>query len=112
MYFYPLHSIIIFMSTKKSLNSPHRSRIRKIRMSSTAQGLTSQAGLIPLVKYLERIGFEKIVARNMAHSRGDNAVYQLSDVVLLTLIGMTGGATSMVKIAAVWADSVLRTVAG
>jgi hypothetical protein len=68
---------------------------------STAQGLTSQAGLIPVVKYLERIGFEKIVVRNTTHSRGSNAAYQLSDVVLLTLVGMVGGATSMAKIAAI-----------
>lgn len=112
MHFRPIHFIIIFMSNKKSLNFQHRSRTRKVQISSTAQGLTSQAGLIPLVKYLERIGFEKIVARNITHSRGSNAAYQLPDVVLLTLVGMVGGATSMAKIAAIWTDSVLRTIAG
>ena len=89
-----------------------RSRIRKVKMSSTAQGLTSQAGLIPLVKHMERMGFEQTVARNIAHIRGDNAAYHLPDVMLLTLVGMVGGATSMAKIATVWADSVLRKVAG
>jgi hypothetical protein len=38
--------------------------------------LTSQAGLIPVVKYLDRIGFEKTVKRKVAHPRGDNADYQ------------------------------------
>lgn len=89
-----------------------RNRTRTVKISSTAQGLTSQAGLIPVVKYLDRIGFEKMVNRDIEHPRGDNADYHLSDVVLLTLVGMIGGATSMAKVTTVWADSVLRKIAG
>ena len=89
-----------------------RNRTRSVKISSTAHGLTSQAGLIPVVKYLDRIGFEKTVKRSVAHPRGDNADYHLSDAVLLTLVGMIGGATSMAKVTTVWADSVLRKVAG
>jgi hypothetical protein len=74
--------------------------------------LTSQAGLIPVVKYLDRIGFEKAVKRGVMHSRGDNADYHLFDAILLTLVGMIGGATSMAKVTTIWADSVLRRVAG
>ena len=112
MCFYLVRFIIIFMNNKKLSKSKYRSRTRRVQISSTAQGLTSQAGLIPVLKYLERIGFEKIVARNITHSRGSNAAYQLPDVVLLTLVGMVGGATSMAKISAIWADSVLRTIVG
>lgn len=100
-------------STKASKPSSRvRNRTRSVRISSTAHGLTSQAGLIPVVKYLDRIGFEKTVKGGVAHPRGDNADYHLSDVVLLTLVGMIGGATSMAKVTTVWADSVLRKVAG
>ncbi len=55
---------------------------------------------------------KKTVNRGIEHPRGDNADYHLSDVVLLTLVGMVGGATSMAKVMTVWADSVLRKVAG
>ena len=89
-----------------------RNRTRSVKISSTAHGLTSQAGLIPVVKYLDRTGFEKTVERSVGHSRGDNADYHLSDVVLLTMVGMIGGATSMIKVTTVWADSVLRKIAG
>ncbi|NOR81681.1 MAG: hypothetical protein GQ529_12760 [Methyloprofundus sp.] len=89
-----------------------RNRKRSVKISSTGHRLTSQAGLIPVVKYLDRIGFEKTVKQSVAHPRGDNADYHLSDVVLLTLVGMIGGATSMAKVTTVWADSVLRKVAG
>ena len=60
----------------------------KVHRSATATGLTSQAGLIPVVKYLQRIGFEKIVSQDVPHQRGDNADYQLTDVILLTLVGI------------------------
>ena len=89
-----------------------RNRTRSVKITSTAHGLTSQAGLIPVVKYLDKIGFEKTVEQKVSHSRGDNADYHLSDAVLFTLVGMIGGATSMRKVTTVWADSVLRKVTG
>jgi hypothetical protein len=78
-----------------------RKQTSKANMSATATGLTTQAGLIPVVKYLQRIGFEKIVSHDVPHQRGDNADYQLTDVVLLTLVGMIGGATSIAKLCGV-----------
>ena len=84
----------------------------KVHRSATATGLTSQAGLIPVVKYLQRIGFEEIVSQDVPHQRGDNADYQLTDVILLTLVGIIGGATSIAKLCGVWSDSVLRDLAG
>ena len=55
---------------------------------------------------------KKTVKQSVPHRRGENADHHLSDVVLLTLVGMMGGATSMAKVTTVWADSVLRKVAG
>ena len=103
------------MKTKPSPTrekSAARKPTGKVYMSATTSGLTSQAGLIPVVKYLQRIGFEKIVSQAVPHPRGDNADYQLTDVILLTLVGMIGGATSIAKLCGVWSDSVLRDIAG
>ena len=99
-------------SSQKRRKSAARKQTGKVNMPSTARGLTSQAGLLPVVKYLGRIGFEKIVRQDVPHKRGDNANYQLSDVVMLTLVGMIGGATSIAKLCAVWSDGVLREIAG
>ena len=98
--------------SSQTRNKSARKQTGKVHMSATATGLTSQAGLIPIVKYLQRIGFEKIVSQYVPHQRGDNADYQLTDVILLTLVGMIGGATSMAKLCGVWTDSVLRDIAG
>ena len=102
---------------KKHRSSNHkkgsaRNHQRKISMTATTQELTSQAGLLPVVKYLSRIGFEKTIQQSVPHQRGDNAEYQLTDVIQLTVVGMIGGAQSMAKVASVWADAVLRKVAG
>lgn len=115
MLFYRNLLLIVLMkhsSKQKPAKKSARSHQRKIKMSATAQGLTSQAGLLPVVKYLNRIGFEKIISRNVPHKRGDNAEYHLSDVIQLAVVGLIGGGLSMAKITAVWADSVLRKVAG
>ena len=89
-----------------------RNQTGKVHMSATATGLTSQAGLIPVIKFLQRIGFDKTVNQTVPHQRGDNADYQLTDGVFLSLVGMIGGATSITKLCGVWSDSVLRHVAG
>ncbi|MFI3184637.1 MAG: hypothetical protein QX198_01500 [Methylococcaceae bacterium] len=56
-------------------------------MSATASGLTSQAGLIPVVKFLDRIGFEQTVNQTVPHQRGDIADYQLTDMMILAVVG-------------------------
>jgi hypothetical protein len=98
-------------SSKPSKKSA-RKQIGTVKMSATATGLTSQAGLIPVVKFLGRIGFEKIVSQTVPHQRGDNADYQLTDVIFMSLVGIVGGASSIAKLCAVWSDGVLREVAG
>ncbi|MGH8549273.1 MAG: hypothetical protein ACRERU_11880 [Methylococcales bacterium] len=65
-----------------------------------------------MVEYWEKIGFEATGKRVIGHTRGDNADYQLTDAMFVTIIGILGGATSMAKVMVVWADGVLRKVAG
>ena len=118
MVYYQYRTIIQAMISMKAKSSQTRKKlatrkqIGKVHISATATGLTSQAGLIPVVKYLCRIGFEKIVCQTIPHQRGDNADYQLNDGILFTLVGMIGGATSIAKLCAVWSDGVLRDIAG
>lgn len=89
-----------------------RNQTGKVHLSATATGLTSQAGLIPVIKFLQRIGFDKTVNQTVPHQRGENADYQLTDGIFLSLVGMIGGASSIAKLCGVWSDSVLRKIAG
>ncbi len=68
-------------SSKASKTSSRvRNHTRSVKISSTAHGLTNQAGLIPVVKYLDRIGFEKTVKRKVAHPRGNGVRHFITDM--------------------------------
>ena len=99
-------------STQTQQKPAARNQTGKVHMPATATGLTSQAGLIPVIKFLQRIGFEQTVNQTVPHQRGDNADYQLTDGIFLTLVGMIGGAGSIAKLCGVWSDGVLRKIAG
>ena len=65
--------VIILMKAKLSTKQKKvavRESAGKVNMSATAFGLTSQAGLIPVVKFLKRIGFEQTINQTVPHQRG------------------------------------------
>jgi Transposase DDE domain. len=103
---------MILMKAKPTKKTSARKTAGKVKMSATASGLTSQAGLIPVIKFLSRIGFEKTVNQTVPHQRGNNAEYQLPDIISLAVVGVIGGASSIAKLCTVWSDGVLREVAG
>jgi hypothetical protein len=91
---------------KARKNSP------KIRFESTGRNLTSQAGLIPVIKFLDKLGFTGLFNRHVNHQRAKNAQYRLVDGVFLIMTGLIGGAFSIGKCVALWSDGVLRQAAG
>jgi hypothetical protein len=73
-------------------------------IEKTKQQLTSQTGLIPVVKFLEKIGFELLVEKTFTCALGNNAIYPMTDIILLCIIGIIGGGTSLTGILSIWAD--------
>lgn len=76
------------------------------------KGLTVHAGLLPVLTFMDKLLFRKRVQEAVHKERGANAQYQVVDVVEMTVIGLIAGATSMVQIVKVWADEVLKKMAG
>ena len=75
--------------------------------------MTSKAGLIPVVKFLDKIGFTALFRQTIHHERKPNALYRLEDGVFLMLTGLIGGAFSLSKCALLWSGcGVLQRVAG
>lgn len=75
--------------------------------------MTSKAGLIPVIKFLDKLGFCQHFRKTVDHQRQDNAVYRLEDGVFLILIGLIGGAFSISKCALLWSSCrVLQKTAG
>lgn len=89
-----------------------RQASRKVRIENSAKGLTSQAGLIPVVKFLDQLNLRGLIEENITAKRGDNAVYDIVDIVFLTIVGIVGGSRSLLGIVCIWSDSVLRQVGG
>ncbi len=96
----------------KSNRTKARQASRKLRIENSAKGLTSQAGLIPVVKFLDQLNLRGLIADNLTVKRGDNAVYDFVDILFLSIVGIVGGSKSLLGIVYIWSDSVLRKVGG
>ena len=99
------------MNAKNSKRSARVSS-KKVTISNHAKGLTSQAGLVPVVKFLRKIGMIGLIKETVDHERGANALYDSVDAVFLTVIATIGGARALSSVTTVWADGVLRRLAG
>ncbi|MFH1964848.1 MAG: hypothetical protein ABIJ42_04835, partial [Acidobacteriota bacterium] len=77
---------------------------KKFTISNTGKGMTSQAGLIPVVKFLHRADMVGLISNTINHQRGDNALYDQVDGVILTVVAIIGGARSLQAVTTVWAD--------
>ena len=106
------------MSMKKIKRKKHnkikvRKGMRKVQIEKgTKNNLTINAGLIPIIQYMHKIGFTLMFGREVDHERGLNARYLLTDVVELTILGLIAGVSTICGIATIWADPVLRKIGG
>ncbi|MFT5731032.1 MAG: hypothetical protein ACI8PB_005225 [Desulforhopalus sp.] len=98
----------------KPKNSKRSARVssKKVTINNSAKGLTSQAGLIPVVKYLCNVGMVGLIKETIEHERGANALYDSVDAVFLTVIATIGGARALSSVTTIWADGILRKLAG
>ena len=98
----------------KSQQNKRSARVspKKIKINKGAKGLTAQAGLIPVVKFLQKHNVGQLIQDTLEHQRGATATYDAVDIIYLPLLAIIGGARSISDIATVWADSVLCRIAG
>jgi hypothetical protein len=71
----------------KANNSRRSARVssKKVTMTNTAKGLTSQAGLLLVVKFLRHNGVVSLIKDTIEHERGNNALYETYGVASLSL---------------------------
>ncbi|MBU3984619.1 MAG: hypothetical protein KJ985_14390 [Proteobacteria bacterium] len=81
---------------------------KKVTISNHAKGLTSQAGLVPVVKFLRNSGLIDLAKNTIELKRGSNALYDSADAVFLTVVAIMGGARALSSVTTIWADGVLR----
>ena len=94
-------------------NRKARQKSATLRFKQTGPNMTSMAGLIPVIKFLDTLGFGMLFQKKVPHDRSNNAVYSLEDGVFLILTGLIGGAFSIRKCALLWSgNNVLQRAAG
>ena len=100
---------------KQAKKSARRARqtSAKVHLDATAKNMSSKAGLIPVIKFLDKLGFRELFQQTVHHGRGHNAVYTLEDSVFLIVVGLIGGAYSLSKCVFLCASCrVLQRVSG
>ena len=75
----------------KSKQNKRSARVspKKIQINKGAKGLTAQAGLIPVVKFLQRQNLVQLIQETVEHQRGDSALYDVVDAIFLSLAAIT-----------------------
>jgi len=76
----------------KSYHNTRLSRrsVKNIQIIQGGQDLTAQAGLIPVVKFLKKLGFASKIEQTLDHQRGATGVYDAVDMILLPLGAIIG----------------------
>ena len=99
--------------SRKSPQKTARKASPKLNFKHTGKNMTSKAGLIPVIKFLDKLGFNQLFQKTIRHQRAQNATYQLEDAIFLVLTGCIGGAFNISKCALLWSScQVLQKVAG
>ncbi len=93
---------------RAKLRATHRTITMK---TSAKKGITAQAGLVPVMKYLNNaLHFRKVAEGVVEFVRGANATYPLVDMLQLVMLGVIGGANALSELVSVCADIVFVKV--
>ena len=89
-----------------------KSRVLRIKTEMSGKGLTVNAGLLPVLKFMQRLGFRERISETVSIERSLNAKYNFSDIVQMSVVGLIAGAESMEHVITICKDEVLRFIAG
>ena len=87
-------------------------KVKTVKTEMTGKGLTIHAGLLPVMNFMNKLGFWNKVKNEVRAERAPNARYQFSDAVEMIVTGLMTGATAMEHIATVWSDEALLRMRG
>lgn len=101
--------------SKLSRNQATKARKKspKVHFEKTGKNMTSKAGLIPVIKFLDKLGFHALFKKEVDHQRKPNSLYSLDDGVFMVIVGLIGGAFNLSKCAFLWNScEVIQKIAG
>jgi len=84
--------------------------MRKFHTKFSEKNLTGNAGLLNPGKFAEKLALPNILASHLSIVRGSTADYQVSEVVMMLIMGVVVGVKHMSHMAIIRTDEVLRTL--
>ena len=85
----------------------------EIRIKATAKGMTVNAGLVPVIRFMSALDLERMIADTVSTpERAANAEYSFSDVVQMTVCAQIAGARAMEHVSKICSDEVISRCAG
>lgn len=95
------------ISQKTSAKKP------EIKVEATAKGMTVNAGLVPVLKFMDALLLEKMIAdRVSTPARAANADYSFSNVVQMTVCAQIAGAKALEHVSKICGDEIISRCAG
>jgi len=93
----------------------HKTSAKKpeIKVEATAKGMTVNAGLVPVLRFMDALLLDKMIADIVSTpERAANAEYSFSAVVQMTVCGQIAGATAMEHVSKICSDEIISRCAG
>ena len=95
------------ISQKTSAKKP------EIKVEATAKGMTVNAGLIPVLRFMDALLLDKMISDMVSTpERAANAKYSFSDVVQMTVCAQIAGATALEHVSKICGDDIISRCAG
>lgn len=102
----------LHLQREYNMKNTVKKQTRKVTLDSTARGLTAQAGMVPVVGFMNKQQLYKQLKNTLTLQRSSNATWHLEDAVYLTTGGIIAGADALSSVKTVWTDPVLREIDG
>lgn len=86
--------------------------MKPVKCEFTEKNLTGNAGLKHMGKFIDKLNLHQILSDHIRITRGDNAEYQATDVVLMLILGVISGVKHMSQMTLLRSDEVIRSIFG
>ena len=85
--------------------------MKEVSVEISRKPFTGNAGLIPIGKFVKKLGLTSLFEEHISIQRGANAVYSVAEALLITLLSVVdGGGSHLSHVSLLREDGVLRKI--
>lgn len=84
--------------------------MQDVAVEMSKKTVTGNAGLVPVGKFVKKLGLTSLIEAHISIERGDNALYSVADALLITLLSVVAGGSHLSHVGLLREDGLLRTL--